>query len=231
MNCPGCAAEMTHLALDGRVATTVDIDFCSACRAMWFDRFEELHLTPGATLKVFEMISEPAGRPTAALPAALHCPRCNARLLLTHDMQGSTRFQYWRCDSGHGRLITFVDFLREKDFVRALTSQQLDELRQNIQTINCSNCGAAIDLVKDTVCAHCGSAISILNLQHLATTVGQLHAAASGGRAVDGPTRAPALHTPSEIQALVQAFTMAGRDDSPPGLIETGLGMLRRLLK
>src|SRR2546430_460101 len=139
MNCPGCATEMTHLALEGRVSTTVEIDVCSVCRAIWFDHFEELHLTPGATLKVFGVISEPAARPTAPLPAALHCPRCNARLLLTHDMQGSTRFQYWRCDRGHGRLITFVDFLREKDFVRALTPKQLEELRQNIKPVNYSN--------------------------------------------------------------------------------------------
>lgn len=151
MNCPGCATEMTHLAFEGRLGTTIEIDLCAVCRVIWFDRFEELGLAPGATLKVFGLISEPAGRPTTLFPAALHCPRCNGRLLLTHDMQRSTPFQYWRCDSGHGRLITFVDFLREKDFVRPLTPQQLEELRQNIQTINCSNCGAAINLVKDSV--------------------------------------------------------------------------------
>ena len=98
-------------------------------------------------------------------------------------MQRRTRFQYWRCDNGHGRLITFMDFLREKDFVRPLTPQQLEELRQNIQTINCSNCGAAIDLVEDSVCAHCGAAVSMLDLQQMARTVGQLQASASGPQA------------------------------------------------
>lgn len=230
MNCPGCAAEMTHLALEGRLGTTVEIDLCSVCRAIWFGHFEELRLTPGATLKVFGAISEPAGRPTVPFPTALHCPRCNARLLLTHDMQRSTPFQYWRCDSGHGRLITFVDFLREKDFVRPLTPQQLEELRQDIQTINCSNCGAAINLVKDSVCAHCGSAVSMLDLQQMARTVGQLQAAASGRQAADG-LPPPAPHGQSDIEALVQAFKMAGRTDSPPGLIETGLGLVCKLLK
>jgi hypothetical protein len=226
MNCPGCAAEMSHLALGGRLGTTVDIDVCAACRAIWFDHFEALQLTPAATLTVFGVISEPDGRPTAPFPTALHCPRCHARLLLTHDLQRSTPFQYWRCDGGHGRLIGFVDFLREKDFVRPLTPQQLDELRQNIQTINCSNCGAAIDLVKDSVCAHCGSAVSMLDLQHMARTVGQLKAAASGSQAADGP----APRGPGDIEALVRAFKAAGRTDSPPGLIETGLGLLSRLL-
>jgi hypothetical protein len=230
MNCPGCAAEMTHLALEGRLGTTIEIDLCSVCRAIWFGHFQELHLTPGATLKVFDVISEAAGRPTAPLPAVLHCPRCNARLLLTHDMQRSTPFQYWRCDGGHGRLITFVDFLREKDFVRPLTPQQLEELRQSIQTINCSNCGAAINLVKDSVCAHCGSAVSMLDPQQMARTVGQLQAAASGGQA--GRLQPPATpHGPVDIEALVQALKTAGRPDSPPGLIETGLGLLGRLLR
>jgi len=231
MHCPGCATEMTEVALEGRLGATLEIDLCSACRTIWFDHFEELHLTPGATLKVFGVISEPAGRPTSPFPTALHCPRCHARLLLTHDLQRSTPFQYWRCDSGHGRLITFVDFLREKDFVRPLSPQQLEELRQSIQTINCSHCGAAINLVKDSVCAHCGSAVSMLDLQQMVRTVGQLQAAASGRQPPDGPLASATPHGPSDIEALVQAFKTADRADSPPGLIETGLGLLGRLLR
>jgi hypothetical protein len=205
---------------------------CPACRAIWFDRFGELQLTPAATLKVFGVISEPAGRPTTPFPTALHCPRCDARLLLTHDRQRSTPFQYWRCDSGHGRLITFVDFLREKDFVRPLSPQQLEELRQNIQTINCSNCGAAIDLVKDSVCAHCGSAVSMLDLQQMARTVEQLQAAASGRQAAGGPPSPTAPHGGgSDIEALAQAFRTAGRTEPAPGLIETGLRLVGKLLK
>jgi hypothetical protein len=230
MNCPGCAAAMTRLALEGRLGSTIEIGLCSVCRAIWFDRFGELQLTAGATLKVFGVISETAGRPTTPFPTALHCPRCGARLLLTHDMQRSTPFQYWRCDSGHGRLIAFVDFLREKDFVRPLTPPQIAELRQNIQTINCSNCGAAINLVKDSVCAHCGSAVSMLDLRQMARLVGQLQGAASDRQAADGPPP-PAPHTQGDIEALVQAFKAAGRPDSAPGLIETGLGLVRKLLK
>ena len=126
MNCPGCAIPMTRLALEGRLGTTIEIDMCTACRAIWFDRFEDFRLTPGATLKIFGVISEPPGGPIAPFPIAPHCPRCNAPLLLTHDIQRNTRFQYLRCDGGHGRLMTFVDFLREKDFVRPLTPPQLE---------------------------------------------------------------------------------------------------------
>ena len=231
MNCPGCATEMTRLTLEARLSTTLEIDMCSLCRAIWFDRFEDLHLTPGATLKVFKVISEPADRPTAPFPTVLHCPRCYARLLLTHDMQRRTAFQYWRCDNGHGRLITFVNFLREKDFVRPLTPQQLEELRQSVQTINCSNCGAAINLVKDSVCAHCGAAVSMLDLQQMARTVGQLQASASGPRDAGGPPPSAAPHGATDIEVLVQAFKAAGRNESPPGLIETGLDLLGRLFR
>jgi hypothetical protein len=94
VNCPGCATEMTRLALEGRLGTTLEIDLCSGCRAIWFDHFEQLHLTPGSTLKVFGVISEPASRSTTPFPTVLHCPRCDARLLLTHDMQRRTPFQY-----------------------------------------------------------------------------------------------------------------------------------------
>jgi hypothetical protein len=222
---------MTRLALEGRLGTTIEIDMCAGCRAIWFDRFEDFRLTPGATLKIFGVISEPPGGPIAPFPTAPHCPRCNAPLLLTHDIQRNTRFQYLRCDGGHGRLMTFVDFLREKDFVRPLTPPQLEELRQNVQTINCSNCGASINLVKDSVCGHCGSAVSMLDLQQMTRTVGQLQAAASGRQPSDGAPAPAAPRDQSDIEALVRAFKAAGRRNSPPGLIETGLGLLRRLLK
>ena len=41
MNCPGCATEMTRLTLEARLGTTLEIDMCSLCRAIWFDRFED----------------------------------------------------------------------------------------------------------------------------------------------------------------------------------------------
>ena len=63
-------------------------------------------------------------------------------------MQRATRFSYLHCPNDHGRLTTFFDFLREKDFIRPLTAEQLQELRQNVQTVNCSNCGAPIDVTR-----------------------------------------------------------------------------------
>ena len=222
---------MTHLELGARLGSTLEIDLCAACRAIWFDQYEDLRLAPAATLKVFGIISEQTGAPMIPLTGTLRCPRCQGRLLLTHDIQRTTPFRYWRCDAGHGRLMAYIDFLREKDFIRPLTPQQLDELRQNVQTINCSNCGAAIDLAKDSVCAHCGSAISMLDLQQMARTIGQLQASAAGHQSADPTVEAPPARGATDIHALMLALKAEERASSAPNLIETGIGLLGALLR
>jgi Zn-finger nucleic acid-binding protein len=227
---------MTHLEVGARLGSTLDIDLCPACRAIWFDRYEDLQMSPASTLKMFGIISERSGAPTVPLTGMLRCPRCQGRLLLTHDLQRSTPFRYWRCDAGHGRLMAYIDFLREKDFVRPLTPQQLDELRQNVQTINCSNCGAAIDLAKDSVCAHCGSAVSMLDLQQMARTIGRLQTAADGHVPGDAAPASPPPHEatnrePANIDALMRALKAEEHASSAPNLIATGLGLLGDLLR
>src|SRR3984893_15413671 len=106
MTCPACGSAMRPLTLEGRQGAKVDIDLCADCRGFWFDQYESLRLAPGGTLKLFRLMAErgPTGRP---LPQTMRCPRCLARLALTHDMQNSTRFQYWQCPQNQGRFITF----------------------------------------------------------------------------------------------------------------------------
>jgi hypothetical protein len=247
MNCPGCSAEMTHLALEGRLGTPLEIDLCPACRAIWFDQYEDLRMSAAATLNVFGIISEQPATAAAPLTGVLRCPRCEGRLLLTHDLQRTTPFQYWRCDAGHGRLMAYIDFLREKDFVRPLTPSQLEELKQNIRTINCSNCGAAIDLARDSVCAHCGSAISMLDVQQMARTIAQLQTAAAAhatgaapaansqntpaGGIEGSPGHSANPGAPANIVTLMAALKAEERALSAPNLIETGLGLLGALLR
>jgi DNA-directed RNA polymerase subunit RPC12/RpoP len=235
MICPGCSAEMTTIDLEKRLGATLAIDLCAACKAIWFDRFEDLQMAPAATLKVFGIISEQSNAASSPLPGVLRCPRCRSRLLDTHDMQRNTPFKYWRCDAGHGRLMTFMDFLRQKDFIRPLSPQQLQELRENVQTINCSNCGAAIDLAKNSVCRHCGSAMSMLDLQQMTRTIAQLQAAAAGQRPADPTATEPAERIgTADLDALILAIRARGApdgDDAEPSLIATGLGMLGDLLR
>lgn len=169
MLCPGCKTEMERLTVDAVLGATVDVDVCTQCRAFWFEPFETLHLTPASTLRLFKLIAESTAG--GSFPTTSACPACGAALVLTHDRQRNTPFTYWRCDAGHGRFTPFVDFLREKDFIKPLSPQQITELRQTVQTIHCANCGAPVDLAHDSACAHCGAALSMLDMKKMAEMV------------------------------------------------------------
>ena len=171
MTCPQCASEMEAMTFDGHLGTPVAIDICRACQVLWFDPREDLRLAPASTLKVFQIIAKQAKSAVVSQPAATAaaCPRCGLRLLQTHDQQHATKFEYLRCARGHGRLISFVNFLLEKDFIRPLSPEQIDELRQRkIQVISCSKCGAPVDLTRGPACAHCGASLSMLDVSRMA---------------------------------------------------------------
>ena len=168
---------MQEQTLDGHVGRAVTIDVCLPCQSFWFDAHESMQLSPGGTLALFRLIGDHSGRRTFSNADLAKCPRCRARLRLTHDMQRMTRFAYLRCPNDHGRLTTFFDFLREKDFIRPLTAEQLRELRQNVQTVNCSNCGAPVDITHASACKHCGSPLSMLDMHQAEALVAQLQKA------------------------------------------------------
>jgi len=148
---------MSVVALLDRSGADLEVDVCQTCQTFWFDRFENTRLSAGATVKLFHLMAEQQRSAAAPLRQPMKCPRCKSGLALTHDIQlRATKFEYWRCPK-HGHFITFLQFLKEKDFVRPLTPKQIAELRQNVQILNCSNCGAPIDLVKQSMCLHCGS--------------------------------------------------------------------------
>ena len=121
---------MQRQAVDGHMGREIEIDLCVPCQSIWFDARENLQLTPGATLGIFRVIGERVSKPAPQERDIAKCPRCNAQLRRTKDMQRSTRFEYFRCPNEHGRLTTFFDFLKEKDFVKPLTPLQIAELRQ-----------------------------------------------------------------------------------------------------
>ncbi len=224
---------MTALAIDGHSGTTVAIDLCTGCQAFWFDARESLQLTPGSTLELFTLIGEQSKKGKAALSPVLRCPQCRARLLPTHDRQRSTPFRYWRCDHGHGRFITFFEFLREKNFIRPLTPAQIEELRQNIQIVNCSNCGAPIDLAAGAACTHCGSPVSMLDMKQAEQLVIQLRKA-SEPRTIDPALPLELARARREVEASFASLDSGQewwRDASSSGLVEAGLSAVARWLK
>jgi endogenous inhibitor of DNA gyrase (YacG/DUF329 family) len=194
------------------------VDVCVACQAIWFDAFESLQLTPGATLALFDTIRKSPPPLGHALPSRLPCPRCTAPLAMTHDLQRTTRFTYYRCDFGHGRFTPFVQFLREKDFIRPLSPAELARLKETIRVVQCSSCGAPVDLEKDAACPYCRAPIAILDPDAVNATVRNLQSAETQRTTVD-------------VDALVDGMLDAHRHasderlqglDADPG---TGLGV------
>ena len=126
---------MQEQTLDGHHGRPVAIDLCHALPVVLVRRARE----PGADSRAPRWRSSGSLASSIGQAAAFRTPTwpsaraARARLRATHDMQRTTRFEYLRCPNGHGRLTTFFDFLREKDFIRPLTPQQIAELRQNVQ--------------------------------------------------------------------------------------------------
>ena len=89
-------------------------------------------------------------------------------------MARGTRFHYFRCPREHGRLITVAEFLREKSFVRPLGPGELAELRAKVRMIQCSSCGAPVDLGAGSACGHCRAPVSMLDPKQVETVVRDL---------------------------------------------------------
>jgi len=216
---------MTALTLDGHLGTKVDLDLCAPCQVIWFDHLESVRLAPGGVLRLFQIIAGGTPRSPTPLALPLKCPRCELRLLLTHDRQRNTPFRYWRCAREHGRLTTFFDFLREKDFVRPLSPQQLAELRANVQMINCSNCGAPIDLSGAPACAHCGTPISMIDLKQIEEMTAHLRRAVDASRTIDPMLPERLAHEKSEVEALFASLRADGIRTSGPSFDLVGAGL------
>ena len=224
---------MVTASVPSRLNTPVTIDVCLPCQVIWFDGHESLQLSPAGVLQLFRLIGEHAAAAPAAGSIAPACPRCGLHLILTTDQQRNTRFHYRRCARGDGRLITFVDFLREKDFIRPLTPQQIEELRKNVQVVNCSNCGAPIDLTSSSVCAHCGSPISMLDMKQAGALVSALQEAAQP-HPIDPALPLRLEQARKEVESAFASFNRepAWFDDAARrGLVAAGLSSFANWLK
>jgi hypothetical protein len=209
----------TH-AFEARLGRSVSIDLCLECQFLWFDRGESIQLTPASTLKLFRIIGEHGAKGRRPSPAEMLCPRCDARLGLAHDRQRNTRFQYRRCPGGHGRLTSFFDFLREKDFVRPLSAEQVEAVRRSVDALNCSNCGAAVDLARGSACGHCGSPLSMLDLEQTGRLVAQLREADRTAKPLDPTLPLEMERARREVEAAFAAF-----QEEPEWTRDVGAGL------
>ena len=131
-------------------------------------------------------------------------------------------------------MITFFNFLREKNFIRPLSPQQLEELRENIQMVNCSNCGAPIDLGTASSCTHCGSPVSMLDMKQAEQMIAQLRQADRHDRPIDPALPLQLERARRDVEASLgswQGDAEWWKDASSTGLVEAGLTAAARWLK
>ena len=171
---------MQALDLERRAAGTLVVDLCNLCQALWFDPMESPQLSPKATLELFRAINDARDAERQALPERMNCPRCDTALAPTQDLQHATRFSYYRCVRGHGRLTPFFQFLREKNFIRPIPREDLERLKSLVRIIRCSSCGAPIDLATSTACEFCRAPIAILDPEAASRAVRELTVVQSG---------------------------------------------------
>ncbi len=163
MNCPSCHGAMEPLLFQSHLGTPLEIDACWGCQLIWFDSMESTALAPQSVIELFKRIHESRSVPRNIVSARSACPRCATTLTPTHDLARSGSFFYQRCQNCHGRLTSFTQFLREKNFIRSLNPAEVQHLSVSVKQIRCSSCGAPINLETDGACTHCGAAISVLD--------------------------------------------------------------------
>ncbi len=214
----------------------VRVDLCFACAGFWFDPMESVQLAPAAVIELFKEIY--AHRDGAKTPVGqrLSCPRCAGVLALSHDLCKSGRFSYFRCQRGDGRYTPFFEFLREKQFVRAPTVTELQQVRVQVRQITCSECGAPIDLEHEQQCKYCHAPIAFLDpdavekAMRMYADKDQHRAPSPSPEALAAALRQspprPAPRSGSLSLRLGQQILMAGRDprfDEPVGELAVDL--------
>jgi len=213
--CPNCRNPMAAQSVEAYATLRpIEIESCAACNLVWFDPAESLRLTPRAVLELFRYIGQ-AGAARTPLAANFRCPRCSRALAHTHDVQRTTPFTYWRCRDNHGRLITFAQFLREKNFIRAPSPSEFARLRDTVRQVQCSQCGAPIDLATDSACTHCGAAVALIDPEGVAKAVQELSARASAAAPAD-PYAVRNAARDAQVEAIFDAERIrerVGSDD------------------
>jgi Zn-finger nucleic acid-binding protein len=234
VTCPNCGAAMRELPAEETYGRPLAIDVCDACHGLWFDGAELLQLSSGSTLALFRTITTDA-EPAQPLAPDVSCPRCGAPLEHASDIQRGTRFHYARCPAGHGRFLTFFQFMRAKNFVRTLSVKELNALRGQIRQINCSNCGAPVDVERASACTYCRTPLSMIDPGQLERTLQELQDAEARRHAVDPALplrlaeerlRAERAFAADDAQWVVTML----RKDRSGDLVQAGLRALKAVI-
>ncbi len=226
---------MDRVAADGVYGNDIELDLCFACHVLWLDKRESIQLSPKGTLDLFQMLHEHRDDPRHAIGRKLACGRCKRPLSLKHDIGKYGRLSYYACPAKHGRLTPFSEFLKEKQFVRELSQTEQNRVRAELKRVQCSSCGAPVDLMKAFQCGHCGSPIAVLDADAVEKTLRTLEQAEekrSGGDPAAREARARALASMETMRTrpekLWERGVLRGRPsgDDSVDLLSASIGAL-----
>jgi hypothetical protein len=222
---------MTALALHGHYGRPIAIDLCHGCNSVWFDEREDLHLAPGAVVRLFEAMSDAVGSARLPMGARKACPRCATGLLRTRDRLRNTPFEYFRCTRGHGRFMTFGAFLRARQFVRDLTAEEVRTLGVEARVIKCVNCGASTDIREHSACEYCRAPIAVLDAGQLSRTLADLAAAEATRAELDPTWPLRAEQARRQTEAAFAALRRGHGVTPDHDLVESGIRIFTRIAK
>jgi len=102
-----------------------------------------------------------------------------------------------------------------------------------VQAVNCSNCGASVNLATGSECAHCGSPLSMLDMGQAQSLVETLrHAEAE--KKVDPAWPMRAERAKHDVEMAFESFEKQSswvHDLATAGLVGAGMSSLARWLR
>lgn len=213
------------------------LDLCFPCQGIWFDPQENLKLSPASVVELFRVLHTHQSETRQTLALKMACPHCNQSLTQGFDVVKSGRYITYRCPQRHGRFSAFASFMIEKGFVRQLTRTEIDDMARRVAVINCTSCGAPVDLRKDHACPHCRSALSLLDPKAVEQALSGYAKAVTNTGVVNAPQLADALIMIERDRAQAQRDAKRRGDISLPGdtspsvdLWAIGLAMVWKVL-
>ena len=222
MKCPSCKQEMVVEAIPREHHGETILDICYHCHVIWFDHLESAGLSPAGVLSLFRKLNQHDADTRLPLADRMGCVRCSTTLKEAQDYVKAGRITYHRCPDGHGRLTSFIQFLREKQFVRTLTAPEINQLKATVKQVKCSGCGGPIDLQHDSACGYCRAPIAVLDADAVDKAITKLSAAEAKRGHVD-PERLAALQKEDDQRRKALAH-MSGADQGHAGMWKQSAG-------
>ncbi|MFY7905668.1 MAG: zf-TFIIB domain-containing protein [Burkholderiaceae bacterium] len=184
--CPSCRQPMSVNRFATHAGAPIELDICFTCQGLWFDKHENLKLSPDAVVELFRQLHEHRADQHLPLANTLSCPRCPKPLTKGFDLVRTGRYITYRCAGQHGRFSPFSSFMVEKGFVRHMTRPEIDDLAQRVGAVNCTSCGAPVDVRNEHACSYCKAPLSLLDPQAVMRAMEGYAQASANARAAAG---------------------------------------------